>query len=161
MRYLPVGGAEVPVTEIPESIAGQLVVAGHSLGSALATYLAHDLAPLLGDRLTARLFASPRPGDTTYGHAYMAAVPDTVAYAYLLDLVPRVPFGLSYAALPATSIIHPDTAEAKIRLNPACWHHLLSYASMMNYGLLDWRKVPTEDQSLASCIGGPRLPATA
>ena len=38
-------------------------VVGHSLGSALATYLSFDLSKHIGDRLRACLFASPRTGN--------------------------------------------------------------------------------------------------
>ncbi len=43
--------------------AGSVTVTGHSLGSALASYLSFDLASRLGDRIGAYLFASPRTGN--------------------------------------------------------------------------------------------------
>ena len=46
--------------------AGTVTVTGHSLGSALATYLTLDVAVGLGDRATACLFASPRTGDAAW-----------------------------------------------------------------------------------------------
>ena len=45
---------------------GAVTVTGHSLGSALATYLTLDVAVGLGERATACLFASPRAGDAAW-----------------------------------------------------------------------------------------------
>ncbi len=65
--------------------AGTAAVCGHSLGSAIATYLSFDVARLLGDRASACLFASPRTGD----HAWAAAYAATVADYRLINYRPR------------------------------------------------------------------------
>jgi hypothetical protein len=51
---------------------GKVTVVGHSLGSALATYLALDLATIekLGDRVTTSMFASPHTGDVPFVHYF-------------------------------------------------------------------------------------------
>jgi hypothetical protein len=46
--------------------AGAVTVIGHSLGSALATYLTYDLAKALKEKVSACLFASPRSGNKTW-----------------------------------------------------------------------------------------------
>src|SRR6185437_5634308 len=67
MRLRHPGGSDMPLVSAIEAIVGlgTVTVAGHSLGAALATYLAADLADTarLGDRVTARIYCSPRPGD--------------------------------------------------------------------------------------------------
>jgi hypothetical protein len=82
--------------------AGMLTVIGHSLGSALSTYLAFDLADpaRLGARVSACLFASPQTGDGAFVMAFDKAVADYRVFNYVLDVVPRVPMGPGYATLP-------------------------------------------------------------
>ena len=59
-----------------------LVVIGHSLGSALATYFTDDLADRLGSRVSACLFASPRTGDFAWASLFAATVKDYRLFNY-------------------------------------------------------------------------------
>lgn len=112
---------------------GRVTVIGHSLGSALATYLAFDLAPILTSRLTVKLFASPRQGDLIFATRANQLFTSSVSYAYMLDLVPMVPIGLGYApAIPVTRLGAGNVA-ARIRLSLWCNHHALSYAFLLDY----------------------------
>ncbi len=78
---------------------GSLIVSGHSLGAALATYLAFDLTSLggLDDNLQACFFASPRPGDKTFSQVFGKKVSRYVVYNYERDVVPHLPpLGIFY-----------------------------------------------------------------
>lgn len=134
---------------------GRLSVVGHSLGAPLATYVAFDLGVPLGDRLTCALFASPRPGNAAFGAAFVARVKDCALWNYMLDVVPHVPIGPDYEGLPGAQWITPTTALARVGFSLDCHHHLVCYAAMLDYNLLDWTRVPSCDESLARCIKGP------
>ena len=69
----------------------RLTVAGHSLGSAIGTYLVYDIAnQTSGDAaclalLDACLIASPNPGDTTFGKGFQATVPSYKVIDWVRD----------------------------------------------------------------------------
>ena len=140
--------------------SGTLTVVGHSLGSALATYLTFDLAQpaRLGARVSACLFASPKTGDGVFTQAFDKAVSDYRLFNYVLDLVPRVPMGLGYVALARATVLQPSTSEASIRVSPFCDHHVICYCAMLDYegtmqdpALL----VTADDEACAACVLGP------
>lgn len=112
--------------------ARMIVVAGHSLGSALGTYFADDLAERLANRVSGCLFASPRTGDMAWVSLFAATVTDYRLFNYILDLVTHVPT-LGYATLPNATVIQPATAQAGIRLDLLCNHHVLCYCAMTDY----------------------------
>lgn len=156
MQYSPVDGKALPAAQgIAAAVGpGTVTVLGHSLGSALATYLTFDLAGLLGPRVSSCFFASPKPGDDVFAKAFNARVQTYQVFNFDLDVVPRLPFG-SYAELPNVTWISPSMAQARIKFSLDCHHHVLVYCSMLAYGLLDWNAVPLCDQSNAACIKGP------
>jgi hypothetical protein len=100
------------------------------------------------------LFASPRPGDAAFCRAVDARLSAYQVFNYELDLVPRVPVGPDYAALPKVTWIGIADAQARIKLNLDCHHHVLSYAAMLHYALADWGALP--DTAYTPCIIGPR-----
>jgi triacylglycerol lipase len=139
-------------------VGGTLTVAGHSLGSALATYLAFDLADpeLLGARVDACLFASPHPGNDAFVNAFDASLSGRyVLYNYFLDAVPRVPFGPDYAHLPGVTDLRPSDAEARIRFDLGCNHHIVCYCAMLDYAETDAAPKMAVDQTCVICIKGP------
>jgi triacylglycerol lipase len=131
-----------------------VVVTGHSLGSALATYFTDDLAERLGSSVSACLFASPRTGDSAWANLFAATVTDYRLFNYILDIVTHVPT-LGYATLPNATVIQPSTAQAGIRLDILCNHHVICYCAMIDYN--DTMAAPTtaQDASCKSCILGP------
>ena len=157
MEYRAVNGEALPAAQgLAAAVGpGTVTVLGHSLGSALATYLTFDLAGLFGSRVSGCFFASPRPGDDVFAKAFDARVQDYQVYNYEFDAVPRLPFGSNYSELPKATLISPSLAQARIRLNLACFHHVVSYCSMLDFDLLDWATMPFCDQSNAACIKGP------
>ncbi len=142
--------------------AGSIVVAGHSLGAALATYFAEDLAERLGARACACLFASPQTGDAAWARLVDAGVGGYRLYNYVLDVVTHVP-PLGYAALPRATVLQPSTAEAGVKLDIACNHHLLCYLAMIDFGAARSALGAPPDAGEARCVVGPSgtMPWTA
>lgn len=140
---------------------GHVTAAGHSLGSALATYLSLATAKHPGPRLAACLFASPRTGDAAWTALYDKTVSDYRLFNYVLDAVPYVPFdlpeaGFQYSALSKATIIQPSTAQADIRLDIGCDHHVYCYCAMLDYEYTMASPLQPEDQRTWACVIGPR-----
>jgi triacylglycerol lipase len=131
--------------------SGSVTVVGHSLGAALATYLAYDLAAQLPGKVALRVFASPHPGDETFVNAVARSIPDHIHYANTADLVPKVPVGLGYARLPNTVELAPATDKVLIKMSLGCLHHALSYAALLDPTVLD-EYVSQADQPYLKCI---------
>ena len=117
--------------------AGSVTVVGHSLGSALATYLTYDLVGLGGLQVSACLFASPNTGNAAWAAGFDAAVTDYALFNYILDIVPKVPFDapplIQYSSLSRARILDPRTAEANIAFDLLSHHHVICYSAMLDY----------------------------
>lgn len=133
---------------------GTVVVMGHSLGSALATYFADDLADRLGPNLSACLFASPRTGDAAWAALFARTVKAYQLFNYIIDIVTHVPT-LGYETLPNATVLQPSTAQAAIRFDIFCNHHVICYCAMIDYQ--DTMATPTtaQDTSCKACILSP------
>jgi len=140
--------------------AGELVVTGHSLGSALATYFTDDLAERLGQRVSACLFASPRTGDAAWANLFATTVNQYRLFNYILDIVTHVP-SVGYATLPSASVIQPATAQAGIRLDIFCNHHAICYCAMIDYKDTMAAPATAQDAASKSCISPPPMPEAA
>jgi triacylglycerol lipase len=157
----PVGAALGDFAPAVAALAGAAVpvtVVGHSLGSALATYLTLDLARAgLGARVSACLFASPRTGDRAFVTLFDQTIADYRLFNYLLDIVPRVPPGLGYEPLARRTVIQPAGAEAAIRVDIACNHHVICYCAMLDYEETKraTTPVPVGEENSEPCILGP------
>ena len=140
--------------------ADAVIVAGHSLGAPLATYLTLDLARgPLGKRVSGCFFASPYPGNQAFADLFDRFVGgDYVVYNYLLDLVPRVPIGLGYCALSRVKVIQPETAQAEIRLGIGCSHHVICYLAMLDFAAVKpyVDAPPAGEADSAACVKGPQ-----
>ena len=127
-------GALAPAITNTAGSTGIVTLVGHSLGAALATYLTLDLARGgLGARVSACLFASPQTGNQAFVTLFDQTIGDYRLFNYILDLVPRVPLGLGYMPLPRRTVLQPATAEANIRVNIGCNHHVICYCAMLDY----------------------------
>lgn len=153
MRLRHPGGADMPLVAGITAIVGlgTIIVAGHSLGAALATYLAADLADpsRLGARVSARIFCSPRPGDGEYIKHADSRLTDCVAYADALDIVTHVPVGLGYASLSSTQTLWPI---GKIELGVKALHHVLSIAWLLCQEAVDVASLPPIDKPFIDCL---------
>jgi len=139
----------------------EVTVVGHSLGGALATYLALELARgPIGSRVSGCFFASPHPGNRAFAAFFDKVVTNYRVFDYILDIVPRVPFGPDYAPLPKLTVLRPSLAEASIRLEVGCNHHVVCYCAMLDYedtkAVLTPQAPPGEEGS-ATCILGPEV----
>jgi triacylglycerol lipase len=142
---------------------GSVVVAGHSLGSALATYLTDDLAERLGPRVSACLFASPRTGDAAWVALFASTVTAYQLYNYILDLVTHVP-SLGYATLPRATVLQPAAAQANIRLDILCNHHAICYCAMIDYAAEQTAQttlITAKDTGCVACISSPPMSEVA
>jgi hypothetical protein len=150
-------GALAPAIVNAAGSSGPVTVVGHSLGSALATYLTLDLARgSLGARVSACLFASPHTGNQAFASLFDQSVADYRLFNYILDVVPRVPLGPDYAPLPKRTVLRPETAEARIRVDAGCNHHVICYCAMLDYEGTKHATtpVPAGEEGSAICILG-------
>ena len=120
-----------------------LRITGHSLGSALATLLALDVA---GNKVFATpsvyTFASPRVGDKVFAGTYDSLVQDSWRINNLNDLVPQLPPLLAgYVHVDAEVPINSDD---RTKHTFRCWHALLTYLNTLDSRIaLDAECVPT------------------
>lgn len=103
-----------------------VTICGHSLGGALATLLALDVAVNTPFFPAVFTYASPRTGDSQFVAVYNHAVPNTTRIANRVDLVPKLPlpplyehvlglYDLSSVTLaPPAFLIKPDIASQHI-----------------------------------------------
>jgi triacylglycerol lipase len=136
-----------------------VIVAGHSLGATLATYLALDLArgPFAG-QVSSCFFASPHPGNASFAALFDQTVGNYQVYNYLLDIVPRVPPGeAGYVSLRKLKVIQPASAQADIRFDISCNHHIVCYLAMLDYTqtMAELVPVPAGEEDSVTCIKGP------
>jgi predicted lipase len=69
-----------------------LTICGHSLGGALATLLALDVAAnTIFKNPTIYTYASPRTGDALFARTYNQVLPNTYRIANRVDMVPKLP----------------------------------------------------------------------
>ena len=127
-----------------------VTICGHSLGGALATLLALDLAANTVFKGPAvYTYASPRTGDSLFASTYDQVVTDSYRIANRLDIIPALPPPIDYE-----HVLNPYELNP-IRLTPlppkvlvkstvACEHSLATYLYLL---------------SLQS--GGPELPLEA
>ena len=121
-----------------------LTVVGHSLGSALATYLTLDLVGEVHDpstHLDAYMVASPQTGSIEFIKKFRDTVPNYNVVNWTRDLVPRLPPPPYLTLLngsPRQNVLALDPSTPGIghlpHDNPTCNHHAASYAMMLSAG---------------------------
>ncbi|MEO6800105.1 MAG: hypothetical protein ABI178_09225 [Rhodanobacter sp.] len=130
------GGARSPLASGITQVVGakNVTVAGHSLGAALGTYLAFDLASgALGQRVDAALVASPSPGDAKLAERFYDVVASYTVVNWERDDVPKVPPYPFVAVRGSTQLTLDDvTVSPTNALDPACNHHAICYARMLD-----------------------------
>jgi hypothetical protein len=132
--------------------AGSVAITGHSLGSAIATYLTFDVAVKLGPRATACLFASPRTGNAAWAALFDQTVANNYQlFNYILDLVTHVPT-LGYATLSKATVLEPKTGDARIRLDIFCNHHVICYCSMIDFAAAMAAQTTPDDVKCKLCV---------
>lgn len=179
MRYLPLRQdgngllSNIPDTApsaasgIYDAVGGHhLVITGHSLGAALGTYLAFDLADRYYSNqpqaatLSMCLFASPRPGNKGFADRFEGLMADCyLVYNYARDIVPHLPPSLfDYCSLTEVVELTPQTAKAVIAADIACNHHILCYCAMLDYNCIaNWHLLLARTGDNNSCICGSNM----
>ena len=125
------GAASDVLSLIRQSAPGtKVTVAGHSLGAAVATLLALDIAVTLpATDLTLYTFASPRVGDAAFAAFCNIRVPLHFRIANRPDLVPHTPPLYE----PTGTLIEVDsTASPAVAHSIACYHTLTTYLWLLN-----------------------------
>lgn len=129
---------------------GSLTICGHSLGGALATLLALDVAANTTFTDPAvYTYGSPRTGDTLFAATFDQVVKNSWRVANRLDIVPALPPPLDYEHVlnPVELIpvrLVPWPPKTLVKYTVACEHSLATYLYLL---------------SLQS--GGPELPLDA
>jgi len=128
-----------------------VTVCGHSLGGALTTLLALDIAVNAPFFPSAYTYASPRTGDPLFVRNYNHLVPDTSRIANRLDAVPNLPFPPLYEHVlgefplnPAKVTLFPFSVTPLVKPDLVCLHILSSYLHLL--GQLAGQDFPLEDE---------------
>jgi hypothetical protein len=119
----------LPNLIFPQPVAS-VTVSGHSLGGALATLCALDVAantPFKNPLVYS--YASPRTGDASFVDTYNQLVPNTVRIANRLDIVPKVPTPPEYGHVERLSELNP---MLRVKLDLLCQHHLTTYLHLLS-----------------------------
>jgi hypothetical protein len=146
---------------VDSGAATSVTIAGHSLGGALATLLALDVALNTSCRAPAvYTYASPRVGDHSFAGAYNAVVATSRRVSNRQDLVPKLPplLPLPYEHVNTRFELNPPAGK----INPTipCMHSLTTYRWLMARlagaagGQLDARCAMAPEIAAAALSGG-------
>jgi hypothetical protein len=105
----------------------KVTVSGHSLGSAIATLLALDMAVNTKFPVTLYTLASPRVGDLSFHNLFNHVVPDAYRVANRLDIVPKTPPPLFYFHVGDETELVPDG----VKFDLGCEHSILTYFNLL------------------------------
>jgi triacylglycerol lipase len=133
---------------------GSIMLVGHSLGSALATFFVEDVAER-APKATACLFASPRTGNLAWTTIFDKNVGDYSLFNYIIDVVPHVPSGIGYNTLSKAEVIQPSKADAGVKLDLLCDHHIICYCAMLDFQQTIAAPLRAQDDACKACVLGP------
>jgi predicted lipase len=109
----------------------RLRITGHSLGAALATMLAIDVA---GNNVFAKpvvyTFASPRVGDKIFAGTYDGLVETSWRISNLNDRVPQLP--PEFVGYTHVDAEHPINSDDRCKHTYGCWHSLDTYLNVLD-----------------------------
>jgi lipase (class 3) len=117
--------------------ATSLTICGHSLGGALATLLALDVASNTPfNNPTVYTYASPRTGDLVFANKYNMIVPNTFRIANRYDIVPKLPPPLLYEHVlgffEISSVATGNPPKLLIKFDASCEHVLSTYLHLLS-----------------------------
>jgi triacylglycerol lipase len=142
LRNQPIDAAKTIIQILNDHVqeGDSLVVAGHSLGAALATLCGYD-ASLNGPKVPVSVYtyASPNVGDLDFATSYNEKVPETWRISNAFDIVTHNPPNLFYGyhAVGTTVGINP---LGKVKLDIGCMHALTTYLHLL--GVLEPQATP-------------------
>jgi hypothetical protein len=113
-----------------------LTICGHSLGGALATLLALDVAAnTTYSTPTVCTYASPRTGDSSFANTYDHVVQRTTRIANRMDLVPKLPLPPLYDHVSGLFDLNPVVfgipPEILVKPDIPCEHKLSTYLFLL------------------------------
>lgn len=116
---------------------GSLTICGHSLGGALATLLALDVAANTTFKNPGvYTYASPRTGDPLFVSTYSQVVPNTFRIANRIDIVPKLPLPPLYDHVPGLFELNPVKLgippKILVKFDIPCEHFLSSYLHLLS-----------------------------
>jgi GH25 family lysozyme M1 (1,4-beta-N-acetylmuramidase) len=125
----PARGARARAAAPPPSAS--LEVTGHSLGAALATlYAMENAKKQLVTNPTLCTFASPLVGDATFASVFNGLGIPSWRIDNVRDLVTKVP--PAFLGFVHVNEVEPIDSIGKVAANPACWHALATYLSLID-----------------------------
>jgi hypothetical protein len=129
-----------------------LTICGHSLGGALASLLALDVAanrPSPFNAPTVYTYASPKTGDPLFATTYDHVVPNTTRIANRLDLVPKLPLPPLYEHVLGLYELNPVKLgvppKVLLKFDIPCEHFMNSYLYLLS-GLAGGAVLPLDPQ---------------
>ncbi len=166
-------GNSGPVRQFIENYSARtairnLAITGHSLGSALATLIAADIALLSPDTIREALevytFASPRVGLLDFAASFNKSVPVSFRIWNVLDIVPETPtFPYIHVSGHGDAIAQTESQLSTLLFTPVCEHHLTSYQWLLDpaeFNLQnDCRHAAVEAMAGARAISQPSVGA--
>ena len=171
MQYVPLGGVAVNLADgITQAVgANRVTVLGHSLGSALSTYLTLDLANgnLTNHKVSACLFASPKTGNAAFVNYFDSNVGTYDVFNYAGDLVTDAPsFDVlklsAYEHLANVTVITDASSESVVCDDKLCAHHVICYVSRLSYSQflrgIALQGTTSDDCKCAACVSGTHTP---
>ena len=126
--------AKLPFPRPVSSVA----ICGHSLGGALATLLALDVAAnTVFKDPAAYTFGSPRTGDSLFANTYDQVVKNSYRVANRLDIVPTLPPPVDYEHVLNPYELNPirflpPPPKILVEFNPGCEHSLQTYLYLLS-----------------------------
>jgi predicted lipase len=115
-----------------------VTICGHSLGGALATLLALDVAANSAFKSPAvYTFGSPRTGDSLFASTYDQVVKNSYRVANRLDIVPTLPPPVDYDHVLNPHELNPIQLlplppKVLVKFNPGCEHSLQTYLYLLS-----------------------------
>ncbi|MDI3313696.1 MAG: lipase family protein [Mycobacterium sp.] len=115
-----------------------VTICGHSLGGALATLLALDVAANTGfSEPTVYSYGSPRVGDPRFASTFDKLVKNSYRIANRLDIIPALPPAPDYKHVLNPYelnpiLLLPPPPKVLVKFTPGCEHSLVTYLHLLS-----------------------------
>ena len=123
--------------KFPRAVSS-ITICGHSLGGALATLLALDVAANTAfDNPNVYTYGSPRVGDSLFANTFDQVVKNSYRIANRLDIVPTLPPPVDYDHVLTPVDLNPIQLlpwppKVLVKFNPGCEHSLITYMYLLS-----------------------------
>jgi predicted lipase len=123
--------------KFPHSVSS-MTICGHSLGGALATLLALDVAANTAfNNPAVYTYGSPRTGDSLFASTFDQVVKNSYRVANRLDIVPTLPPPVDYDHVLNPVDLNPIRLlpwppKVLVKFNPGCEHSLITYMYLLS-----------------------------